>query len=71
MLLHGCPRHATFPAVRATLWAEKLTRNKARDRAVTRALRAAGWRVVRVWECALTARRQAATMRRLAKALSA
>lgn len=31
-------------------WREKLRRNRRRDRNVTRALRRAGWTVVRVWE---------------------
>lgn len=50
---HGCPQHATRPATRAEWWAAKLARNRERDRLVTRTLRKAGWRVVRVWECAL------------------
>ncbi|MEQ1859148.1 MAG: very short patch repair endonuclease [Chthoniobacteraceae bacterium] len=66
---HGCPRHGRLPGSRRGYWLPKLARNKSRDRAVTRALRAAGWRVVRVWECALSAKRQAATMRRIARAL--
>lgn len=36
-------------------WREKLAANRARDRAVNRALRAAGWRVVRIWEHELRA----------------
>jgi len=35
-------------------WAVKLARNRARDLVVTRTLRKAGWRVVRIWECDLT-----------------
>ena len=66
---HGCPRHATQPATRAAYWAAKLARNAQRDRAVTRALRKAGWRVLRVWECALTPRRSAGTVARIARAL--
>ncbi|MDW8310783.1 MAG: very short patch repair endonuclease [Verrucomicrobiales bacterium] len=31
-------------------WQQKLAANRTRDRAVNRALRAAGWRVLRVWE---------------------
>ena len=50
---HGCPRHATQPRTRAAYWAAKFSRNKARDREVTRTLRRAGWTVLRVWECAL------------------
>jgi DNA mismatch endonuclease (patch repair protein) len=47
---HGCPRHGTKPKQNASFWARKLAANKARDRLVTRRLRAAGWRVVRLWE---------------------
>ena len=68
---HGCPRHATQPATRAAFWAAKFSRNKARDRAVTRALRAAGWTVLRVWECALTRRRSGWTGARIARAVAA
>jgi DNA mismatch endonuclease (patch repair protein) len=34
-------------------WIRKIERNIARDRGVNRRLRAAGWRVVRVWESEL------------------
>lgn len=47
---HGCPKHATHPKQNAAFWARKLRANKARDRLVTRRLRRAGWRVVRLWE---------------------
>jgi DNA mismatch endonuclease (patch repair protein) len=53
---HGCPRHATKPKNNRTFWRKKLAANKARDRRVNRALRGAGWRVVRIWECALAQR---------------
>ena len=66
---HGCPRHATTPASNRSFWKAKFARNAARDRAVTRTLRDAGWRVLRVWECALATRRLAATTRRIARAL--
>lgn len=66
---HGCPRHATKPATRAAWWAAKLARNAQRDRAVTRALRASGWTVLRVWECALTRLRAPRTIARIVLAL--
>jgi DNA mismatch endonuclease (patch repair protein) len=47
---HGCPKHATKPANNRAFWQRKLAGNKARDRLVTRTLRAQGWRVVRIWE---------------------
>jgi DNA mismatch endonuclease (patch repair protein) len=66
---HGCPRHATQPRTRAAFWAAKFSRNKERDREVTRTLRRAGWTVLRVWECALTRRQWTGTARRLVRAL--
>ncbi len=66
---HGCPRHATMPASNRVFWEAKLARNAARDREVTRALRKAGWRVLRVWECALTRTRSARTAARIARTL--
>ena len=66
---HVCPRHATMPRNNRAFWTAKLTRNTARDREVTRTLRKTGWRVLRVWECALSAKRAAATVRRIARAL--
>jgi DNA mismatch endonuclease, patch repair protein len=50
---HGCPRHATKPANNRAFWKKKLDGNKTRDRLVTRILRRAGWRVIRIWECEL------------------
>jgi len=66
---HGCPRHGETPRSRVAYWAAKLARNAKRDRAVSRALRAAGWTVLRVWECALTRKRSAWTAARIARAL--
>jgi DNA mismatch endonuclease (patch repair protein) len=66
---HGCPRHGTMPRNNREFWKAKLARNAARDREVTRALREAGWRVLRVWECALTRTRSARTAARIARAL--
>lgn len=52
---HGCPKpkHAPLPKSRSQWWLAKLSRNKERDKLVTRTLRKAGWRVVRIWECDL------------------
>lgn len=47
---HGCPKHGTSPANNAEFWEKKLTANKQRDRLVTKTLRLAGWRVLRIWE---------------------
>ena len=48
-----------MPASNRAFWKAKFARNAQRDREVTRALRKTGWRVLRVWECDLSARRSA------------
>jgi DNA mismatch endonuclease (patch repair protein) len=47
---HGCPQHATQPKANRAFWKNKFARNRARDLLVTRALRRANWRVLRIWE---------------------
>ena len=66
---HGCPRHAKKPKTRAVFWAAKFSRNKERDRLVTRTLRQAGWRVIRVWECDLAGKHWPRVARRVQRAL--
>jgi DNA mismatch endonuclease (patch repair protein) len=50
---HGCPKHATQPKSNRAFWKNKFARNLARDKLVNRTLRRNGWRVIRIWECAL------------------
>jgi DNA mismatch endonuclease (patch repair protein) len=66
---HGCPRHCRMPGGNAAYWRKKIRGNQARDARVTRALRRAGWKVLRIWECALSRQRSAATLTRLRKSL--
>jgi DNA mismatch endonuclease (patch repair protein) len=47
---HRCPVHGTSPKANAEFWANKLDTNVQRDRRSDDQLRAAGWRVVRIWE---------------------
>jgi DNA mismatch endonuclease (patch repair protein) len=47
---HSCPKHGHDPKVNTHYWGPKLERNRIRDRRVTETLRAAGWKVVRLWE---------------------
>jgi DNA mismatch endonuclease, patch repair protein len=47
---HGCPKHGTQPKGNRAFWKNKFARNKARDVLVTRTLRSAKWRVLRIWE---------------------
>lgn len=47
---HRCPKHGQLPRANRDYWKPKLERNVQRDNEVTKALRAEGWRVIRVWE---------------------
>lgn len=49
---HGCPKpkHSNLPRNNQEFWAKKLQGNKDRDKLVSRELKKAGWRVMRVWE---------------------
>ncbi len=48
---HGCKRGARQPHDNAAYWSAKIARNRARDRASLRALRAQGWSALVLWEC--------------------
>jgi DNA mismatch endonuclease (patch repair protein) len=60
----GC-KFSYTPKSRLEFWLRKFKKNVAHDRVVTHRLRKAGWRVVRIWECQLTRKKQARVMRRL------
>ncbi len=47
---HGC-KLSTTPTTRHDFWAEKLGKNKNRDKRVNGQLKAMGWKVVTLWEC--------------------
>ncbi len=65
---HACPLHTTKPRSNAAFWRRKFAANKARDRLVTRTLRATGWRVLRIWEHELARKNEARLRRRLWRA---
>lgn len=67
---HGCPKHATKPKNNHSFWRHKLSANKKRDEIVTRTLRRAGLRVLRVWEHELARKNQARLVARILRALS-
>jgi DNA mismatch endonuclease, patch repair protein len=48
---HGCPTHYTSPVANEAFWRAKVEKNRARDERNNRNLEAAGWRVLRFWEC--------------------
>jgi DNA mismatch endonuclease (patch repair protein) len=64
---HGCRIHLRMPSSNRTYWFNKIARNQARDRVVTRELRRAGWRVLRLWEHEL--RDESRVLRRVTNAL--
>jgi DNA mismatch endonuclease (patch repair protein) len=47
---HGCPEHHTFARSNAAYWAEKVRRNRERDRETDARLKEANWHVIRIWE---------------------
>lgn len=47
---HQCPEHSKPPRQNSGYWSPKLARNVERDQIYDKALRLAGWTVVRVWE---------------------
>lgn len=65
----GC-KFCYTPKSRSEFWLPKFERNIARDRLVTRTLRKAGWKVVRIWQCQLSTRRQARVIARIRVALT-
>ena len=50
---HGCPDHgrSSFSGPNAELWVSKMQRNRERDARATGLASAAGFQVVRLWEC--------------------
>jgi len=67
---HRCPMHSRHVRKSSVYWQKKLKTNQARDRLVTRTLRQAGWRVLRVWEHELAKRNEARLLRRIRRALA-
>lgn len=61
---HNCPAHGPkeFRGPNADRWRSKLDINHIRDQAANKALAAAGWRVLRIWECDIKANAPAAAM---------
>lgn len=60
LFVHGCFWHshkgcknAALPASNSVYWAQKIERNKRRDRRIREELRKAGWRTAVIWECKL------------------
>jgi DNA mismatch endonuclease (patch repair protein) len=67
---HGCPKHGTKPRGNRAFWKNKFVRNQVRDALVTRTLRRAGWRVLRIWEHELARKREARLLHRVRRVLT-
>jgi DNA mismatch endonuclease (patch repair protein) len=63
---HGCSCK-TLPQTNTGFWRNKIETNKRRDRRVSRALRKAGWTVIRIRECAIG---QPSAISRIVRALA-
>ena len=66
---HGCDKCYRAPGSNQVYWAAKILRNRARDRLVTRTLRASGWTVLRVWEHQLAEKGRGRLLGRLRRCL--
>lgn len=55
--MHGCDLFK-WPKTREEFWRTKLTRNRERDSEVNKLLHERGWRIARIWECALKGRKK-------------
>jgi len=55
--MHGCPR-CRVPSSRRGYWTAKMRRNVARDKRTRRELRRSGWRVMVIWECQISPKRE-------------
>jgi len=69
---HGCPRCYRMPGDNRPYWSAKVADNRRRDRRTGAVLRAAGWRVLRIWEHSLkTLAGRVRTAARVQRALAA
>lgn len=64
---HGCPTCGHIPKTNKRYWTAKIGRNQKRDKTYSRELRKEGFKVIRIWECALKAKPQRCLQRILAE----
>ena len=60
---HCCPDHWVRPKSNIDFWDRKFKKNRARDRKVTKLLKATGWRVLRYWEHEIEKKPQSVALR--------
>lgn len=51
---HNCRAGRNQPRSNKGYWEPKLERNRKRDKANARKIRAAGWQILTIWECQLS-----------------
>jgi len=51
---HHCRKNRAVPESNSQFWANKFKRNRLRDAASIKSLRAMGWKVCVIWECELS-----------------
>ena len=66
---HGCPKCYVRPRQNRKFWDAKFATNNERDRKVNKALKAAGWKVLRIWEHELRRKGEGRLRRKLERAL--
>ncbi|WP_407938188.1 very short patch repair endonuclease [Motilibacter peucedani] len=69
---HGCPQHGRktpFKGPNATLWEEKMSRNRERDARASVLASTQGYRVLRLWECEINRDRGASAALRVSALL--
>ena len=47
---HGCKKHCRMPSSNKKYWIQKIKRNIARDKEVSRYYKKHGWIIIRIWE---------------------
>lgn len=67
---HGHDCRNTRPSDNAEYWQKKRARNIQHDKEITAAFEKRGWTVLRIWECELKKKNQAATMKKIEDALN-
>jgi len=47
---HGCKKHCRIPATNKKYWADKIERNKRRDKEINKFYTTIDWQIIRIWE---------------------
>lgn len=64
---HGCRKHCRLPLSNQEYWIAKIERNKARDKAISKEVKMAGWEVIRIWEHEIRTSRMMRKLKKVAE----